>query len=530
MIRLSALIILLSLVPLRDAAAQALRVGVQAPFVLDPHYLFYGPNMAASRHVFDSLVGRDADSHWVPALAESWRQLDDTTWEFKLRRGVTFHDGSPFTAADVTASFARIPAIPNNPSSYESNLRTVSSIETPDPFTLLVHTDRPNPTLPGQFTNVFIIPAHLAKEPAVAAGTRVAVGTGPYRLESFRYGEGMTLQRYDQYWGPKPAYGNVSVRVISNDASREAALLAGDIDLMENLPPDDVAKLRANPATAVFSRPADRVVFLMPNVGADRLPLLTTKDGKPLDGNPLRDLRVRQAISAAIDRPALVQRVLSGQGVASMQIVPEGFLGWTSTLPVPKADPAAAHRLLAEAGYPQGLALSLGCTNDRYVYDARMCQVLAQMLGRAGIGVNVETMPGSLFMARTRPGRNDIPLMLYAISLSSLRDVAYILAMLHTADEANGFIGSRGGFSDPGLDRMIEAGILRSGADRAPALEEVQRQAVAQLGMIPLYNEPTIAAARAGIAYAPRMDQQMVAMNATPAPATVPTANREHAR
>ena len=498
------------------ARGQELRMGVQSPFGLDPHYLFYGPNMAAARHVFDTLVGRDADARWTPSLATSWRQLDPTTWEFTLRQGVTFHDGSPFTAADVVASFARIPAIPNNPSSYESNLRTVARVETPDPHTLIIHTDRPNPTLPGQFTNVFIIPAHLAKEPAEASGTRVAVGTGPYVLTSFRYGEGMALERNAHYWGAKPAYERVTVRVINNDAAREAALLSGDIDLMENVPPDDVARLRANPDISVFSRAADRVVFLLPNVAPDRLPLLTAADGKPLDGNPMRDLRVRQAISAAIDRPALVSRVLSGQGVPSMQIVPEGFSGWTPTLPVPKPDPAGARRLLKEAGLPDGMRLSLGCTNDRYIYDGRMCQAIAQMLTRAGMTTTVDTMPGSLFMARTRPGRNDEPLILYAISLSSLRDVAYILAMVHTADDANGFVGSRGGFSDPALDRVIEAAIVRSDPGREAALQDAQRQAVATLGMIPLYHEPTIAAARKGIAYTLRIDQQTVATGASP--------------
>jgi peptide/nickel transport system substrate-binding protein len=511
---LRALVAILLLAPC--AVAQELRMGVQAPFLLDPHYLFLGPNMAAARHIFDTFVGRDADAHWTPALAEGWRQLDPQTWEFKLRRNVRFHDGTSFTANDVVASFARVRDLPNNPSSYDSNLRTVARLEIVDPYTLLFHTDRPNPTLPGQFTNIFIIPAHLASQPAEAGGTRVAVGTGPYRLVSFRYGEGMTLDRNEDYWGVKPAYARVLVRVISNDAAREAALLAGDIDLMENVPPDDVERLRANPAISVFSRAADRVVFLLPNTGADRLPLLTNKDGKPLDRNPLRDLRVRQAMSLAIDRHALVERVLSGQGVASMQIVPEGFLGWTPALTVPKPDPAAARKLLADAGYPDGFRLTLACTNDRYIYDGRICQAIAPMLTRIGIATSVETQPGSAFMARTRFGKNDVPVILYAISLSSLRDVAYILAMVHTTDDAGGFVGSRGGFSDPGLDRIIEAAIIRSDPGREAALQHAQIEAINRLGMIPLYHEPTIDAARAGIEYTPRIDQQMVATGAKP--------------
>ena len=514
------LLLLLALLPLATAAhaQDLLRIGVQAPFVVDPEYLFLGPNMAACRQIFDSLVGRDSDARWVPSLAESWRQVDPLTWEFKLRQGVTFQDGSPFTAADVVASFARVSSISNNPGPYTPNLRTVAGTEIVDPLTLRVHTDRPNPTLPGQFTNIFIIPARLAKEPAEASSSRMAVGTGPYKLVSFRYGDGMTLERNETYWGTKPAYAHVQVKVISNDGAREAALLAGDIDLMEDVPPDDVARLKANKAVQVFARPADRVVFLQANTGADTLPLLQDKDGKPLAANPLRDLRVRQAISAAIDRNALVERVLSGQGVPTMEIVPESFLGYTPGVIVPKADPAGARKLLAAAGFPDGFKMTLMCTNDRYVNDARICQTLAQMLSRGGITTAVDAIPGSLFMASTRIGKNQAPMLLYAISLSSLRDVAYILALVaHSTDDATGFgDGNRGGFSDPALDRLIEAAITRSDAGREAALQEAERATVAQLGIIPMYDEYTIAATRTGITYLPRMDEQLVAQNASP--------------
>ncbi|WP_158743494.1 ABC transporter substrate-binding protein, partial [Acidisphaera sp. L21] len=434
---------------------QLLRIGVQAPFLVDPQLFFLGPNMAASRQIFDSLVGRDEDARWVPSLATSWKQIDPLTWEFKLRQGVTFHDGSPFTAADVVATFARVPAIPNNPSPYTPNMRTVANTEIVDPYTIRVHTDRPNPTLPGQFTNIFIIPARLAKEPGEGASSKMAVGTGPYKLVSFRYGDTMMLERNNAYWGPKPGYARVQVKVMSNDAAREAALLSGDIDLMENVPPDDVARLKANKAITVFGRPADRVVFLMPNMSAAPLPLMQDKDGKPLSANPMLDLRVRQAISAAIDRTALVQRVLSGQGVPSMEIVPEGFAGWIPGVGVPKGDPAGARKLLADAGFPNGFKMTLACTNDRYIYDARICQTLGQMLSRGGFGMSVDVLPSSVFTARTRMGKNDIPLIMSAISLSSLRDVAYILGLVaHTPDDAAGFgDGNRGGFSDPVLDK-----------------------------------------------------------------------------
>ena len=511
-------LLLASVLMAPGVGAQELRMGVQAPFLLDPHYLFLGPNMAAARHIFDSLVGRDENANWAPSLAESWRAVDERTWEFKLRRGVTFHDGSAFTAADVVATFERVPAIPNNPNSYAPNLRTIARTEVIDLYTIRLHTDRPNPTLPGQLTNIFIISARLAATPAEASSSRIAIGTGPYRLVSFRYGEGMTVERNESYWGPKPAYARLQVRVITNNAAREAALLAGDIDLMENVPPDDVQRLRADPAITVFARPADRVVYLLPNVAADTLKLLMDKDGKPLPANPLRDLRVRQAVSLSIDRAALVDRVLSGQGVPTIQLVPEGFLGWTPSLAPPKPDPAAARRLLTEAGFPEGFRLTVGCTSDRFIYDGRICQTLAQMLTRGGFIAAVEAQPGSIFLARTRVGKNDVPLTMLATSLSSLHDAAYILALVvHSTDEANGFgDGNRGGFSDPALDRIIEAAILRSNSGREAALQDAQRAAVARLGIIPLYTEYTVAAARAGILYTPRIDQQMVATGARP--------------
>lgn len=508
-----------TLPPLWPAAAQDLRMGVQSAFLVDPHVLFIGPNMAMSRNLYDSLVGRDADAHWTPTLATSWRQVDPTTWEFTLRQGVKFSDGSPFTADDVVASVKRIPSIPNNPGPYTSNLRTITGVEAVDPYTVRVTTDRANPLLPGQFTNVFILPKSVVGAgPEDFSAARATIGTGPFRLTSYRYGERAELEPNPNYWGERPAWQHVHIRVVSNDASREAALLSGDFDLIENVPPEDVERLRATAGVAVFARSADRVAFLSPNVARDTLPLLTDRAGKPLDSNPLRDLRVRQAISLAIDRRALVDRALSGQGMASMQLVPEGFTGWDPSLPVPAADPAGAKRKLAEAGFPEGFGLTLACPNDRWVDDSRVCQGVAQMLTRGGFAAKVDTMPGSVFFPRSRYGKNEWPLILYELSLSSLRDGQYILQVAgQSVDEKRGIgDGNRGGFSDPALDAVIEAAVVRSDAGRDAAIRHALAETVARLGIIPMYVEPTIAATRGGVVYRPRMDQQMVAAEASP--------------
>jgi peptide/nickel transport system substrate-binding protein len=513
-------ILLLALLLPFGAAAQELRMGVQSAFVVDPHILFIGPNMAMARNLFDSFVGRDADGHWTPALALSWQQIDPLTWQFALRHDVRFSDGSPFTADDVVASVRRIPSIPNNPGPYTSNLRTITDVSAVDPYTVRVTTDRPNPLLPGQFTNIFVLSkAKVGATPEDFSAGQASVGTGPFRLVSFRYGDTAILEPNPYYWGTAPAWKRVTIRVIGNDTSREAALLSGDLDLIENVPPEDVSQLRATKGISVFARPADRVAFLLPNVAHDTLPLLTDRQGAVLDKNPLRDIRVRQAISLGLDRAALVSRALSGQGAATMQLVPQGFGGWDASIAVPSPDPSAAKRLLAEAGYPEGFGMTLACPNDRWVDDARVCQGVAQMLSRAGFAMKLDTMPGSVFFPRSRYGKNEWPMILYELSLSSLRDGQYILQVAgQTVNEARGIgDGNRGGFSDPALDALIEAAVVRNDPGREEAIRTALAAAVKDLGIIPMYVEPTIAATRDGIVYRPRIDQQMVAAQASPA-------------
>ncbi len=501
------------------ASAQTLRMAVQSAFVIDPQVLFLGPNMAAARNIYDSFVGKDVDARWVPGLALAWKQVAPTTWVFTLRPNVRFSDGSPFTADDVLATLKRVPSLASNPGPYTSNLRTISHVEADGPLSLRVITDQPNPLLPGQFTNIFVLPKHIVDaNPSQIATPQEAIGTGPYRVTSFQYGTGMELAPNPDYWGRKPAWSHVQVRVIGNDGAREAALLANDDDLIENVPPEDVARLRAREGISVFSRPSDRVLFLLPNVGPATLPLITDRAGHPLAVNPLRDPRVRQAMSLAIDRSALVEHVLAGQGAPTMQLVPDRFGGWDPAIGVPAAEVAAAKKQLTAAGYRNGFGLTIGCSNDRYVDDGQICQAIGQMLAHIGLTVHVDAAPGSVFFASSRAGHNEYPLILFGLSLSSLRDGAYILQVVaHGRNETRSLgDGNRGGFDDPALDAMIDAATARNDAGREPAIRAALARTVADAGIIPLYDEPTIAATRGGIVYHPRIDQQMVAAEAMP--------------
>ncbi|MBP0443330.1 ABC transporter substrate-binding protein [Roseomonas sp. SSH11] len=508
-------------------APASLTVAVESPFGIDPHFLFVGPNMAAARHIYDSVINRDSESRFVPGLVESWEAPDDTTWLLKLRQGVTFHDGSPFTAEDIAFSIARVRAVPNNPGPYTSNLRTIAAVEVVDPFTVRIRTDRPNPTLMGQLTNIFVVSHIAARGDGTPAGAstadfnngKAAIGTGPFRLVQMRGSEGMSLERNSTYWGPAPAYGKVELRVIGNDAARLAALLSGDVDLIESMPPGDVARLEREPRVSVFRRNSDRIMYLIPHVGAERLAMLTDADGKPLDHNPLRDLRVRRALSMALDRTALATRALDGQAVPTGQMVPQQFGAYDPGLAVPAADPEGARRLLAEAGYPRGFGLTVACSNNRFVNDARVCQAVGQMFTRAGFQAKVETMPGTVFFPRTVEGKNEYPVILFGLSLSSSRDAAYILSTaVHTRNvrEAYGQ-GNRGSFSEPEMDQAIQAAITRRGEGREEGLRQVMRTAIDRAPIIPMYNQVTLVAAKRGVVYEPRMDEQLLAQQARPA-------------
>lgn len=506
----------------QTAQAQTLNMAVEAPFGLDPHFLFAGPNMAAARHIYDSLINRDTESRFVPGIVETWEMVEPQIWELRLRRGVTFHDGSPFTAEDVAFSIARVPSLQNNPGPYTSNLRTIDRVEVVDPYTVRLHTDRVNPVLPGQLTNIFVVSKAVAENASTADfnSGRAAIGTGPFRLQEARGREGMTVLRNDAFWGEKAAYERVDIRVIGNDASRLAALLSGDADIIESVPPADVERLQRDQRLSVFRRNSDRIMYLLPNIRLDQFPLLTDANGQVLPRNPLRDVRVRQALSIALDRQALVARGLDGQGVPTVQMVPEQFGGYDPSITVPAADPARSRALLAEAGYPNGFTITLGCSNNRYVNDARVCQAAGQMLTRGGFQVKVETQPWNVFSPRTLATRNDLPLMLYGLSLSSSRDASYILSTaVHTRIPAQAFgQGNRGGFSDARLDGLIDQVIGRTGAGRDAELQSVARESLEQVPFIPIYNQVVVVAAKRGIEYTPRMDEQMVAYFARPAP------------
>ena len=501
------------------ASAAELTIGSRATPTIDPHFLFLTSNVAYNSHIYGLLVARDENARRVPDLATSWEAIDDTTWEFKLREGVKFHDGSEFTAEDVVFSIERIPNVPNNPNPYTGTIRTIAGMEIVDSHTIRFKTDGVNPYLPDDFTEVIIV----SKKAAEGATTedfnsgKAAIGTGPYKFSEHVHGERLVLERHDDYWGGTPTWDRVTFQIISDDAARVAALLGGDVDMIDFVPPTDIGHLEKNADINVFKRPSDRIIYFFPNVRHDTSPYLTDRDGNPLDRNPLRDRRVRKAISMGINRDAIAAKVMEGLAAPAGQTVPEGWFGYNPELGVEPYDPDGAKKLLAEAGYPDGFGLTIHGPNDRYVNDSKICQAVGQMLARIGLDIKVDTMPKSVFFSKVK-----VPNVEFSFGLLGWGNSPYPasghIGLLHSYDKDKGAGAyNRAGYANPAYDAAIQEAVSTvDDAERERREQAALKIAMDDVALVPMHVQFTIAAARKGLDFVPRADESTFAMNATP--------------
>jgi peptide/nickel transport system substrate-binding protein len=501
-------------------AAQSLTMAVGAPVTsLDPHYHQLGPNNAAADMIFDRLVHTDAQARLIPGLATEWRAVEPTVWEFKLRPNVRFHNGQPFTAEDVAFTFQRVPNVPNSPSSFAIYTRPIRAVEVVDPLTLRFRTDTPYPLVPMDLSNVRI----LDRETHQGAATeefnsgRAAIGSGPFRVVSHRNGDRIEFERNDQYWGERPSFARVTYRMITNDATRTAALLAGDVEFIDQVPTSDLAKLRADQRITLSEAVGLRIIFIgLDHLRTEASPFVTDAAGQPLPRNPLRDLRVRQALSMAIDRQAIVDRVMEGAATPAGQYLPEGVFSHVPGLGPPRTDPEGARRLLAEAGFPQGFRIQLNGPNDRYINDARIIQAVGQMWTRIGVRTAVEAQPWTTFIGRA--GRQEFSAFL--VGWGSNPEGSHPLRNLAaTWDRERGWGASnRGRYSNPELDRMLEQALAEfDDAKREVLLQAAQRLAMEDISIIPLHIQTNIWAMRRGLQHTGQVSELTRAQDVRPA-------------
>ncbi len=480
---------------------------------IDPHFHNLTPNNNVANHVFETLVAKDARGRLAPAPAESWRAVDDVTWEFKLRKGVKFHDGSDFTAGDVAFSIDRVPTVPNSPSPFTTYSKQITEKIVVDPLTIRLKTAAPYPLMPTDLSTIMIVSSRAAKGAATEDfnSGKAAVGTGPFRFVRWQKGDRIELARFDGYWGPKAPWDKAVLRVITSDPTRVASLLAGEVRAIENVPTADLAKVAKHADLSVYRIVSHRVMYVHMDSARDKSPFVTDKAGRALERNPLKDARVRRAMSKAINRQALVERVMEGAARATGQLLPEGMFGYSPALKAERYDAEGAKKLLAEAGYPDGFGRTIHAPNNRYVNDEQVAQAIAQMLTRVGIVTRVDAMPSSVFFSRAN--KLEFSMFLAGWGSDTAEASSPLKALLATFSKEKGMgQANRGRYSNRKMDALLDQALATvDDARREKLLQQATEIAMSDVGIITLYHQENVWAARKGIAYTPRADERTFA-------------------
>ncbi len=490
----------LLMVALVAGAAQAvtLRVANQGDAqAMDPHALNEALQLSLLGNIYEPLVGRDQKLALTPALATRWSATSPTVWRFELRRGVRFHDGTPLTAADVVFSFQRAAGEGSDMRSYTASIKAVRAAEGKSGDTAIeIETSAPFPILPDVISNVYIMSrawceANQATRPVDRrkgienAATFKANGTGPFQLKERQPDTRTVLTRFAGYWAPLST--NVTEVVftpIRNDATRVAALLSGEIDLMEPVPLQDIERVKASAELKVMQGPELRTIFLGMDQQRDEL-LYANVKGK----NPFKDRRVRQAFYQAIDIEAIRTRVMRGAATTAALMLGPGVNGYPADLDLRLPyDPAAAKRLLTEAGYPSGFEVGMNCPNDRYVNDAKICQAVAANLARIGVRIQLQAEAKVTYFPKILRRQTSLYLLGWTPGTYDAHDV--LSALLATPNEQGQGQFNLGSYSNDRVDALTAA--VQSETD--PARRHLLiREALAlhakDIGHIPLHQQ-----------------------------------------
>ena len=502
------------------AAQDTLVVGLKAePSSIDPHYHNLGPNNSMATHIFSRLIEQDAKQRLTPGLATSWKAINDTTWEFKLRKGVKFTDGSAFDADDVLFTAERAPNVPASPSSFGIYLKG-KTFKKIDSHTVQISTARPHPLMAVEMSNIHIISNEVGAKVSTSDfnSGKAAHGTGPFKFVEWVPNDRLVLERNEDYFGEKPEWKKVIFKPIKSGPSRVAALLAGDVDFIDNVPPIDIARLKKEAGVQLSQGVSNRVIYLHMDQFRENSPFVKAKGGGKIK-NPLLDARVRKALSMAINRDAIVDRVMEGVAIKAGQLLPEGFFAVSSKLKPEAYDPAGAKKLLAEAGYGDGFEMTIHGPNDRYINDAKIAEAVAQMTSRIGIKTAVETMPKAVYFKRaSRGGPNKSPefsFILVGWGSGTGEPSSPLKSLLHTYDKSKGFGSSnRGRHSDAEIDRLIEDALATVDDDKRSALlQKATELGIGRnQGIIPLHYQVNTWAGKKGLVYEARTDERTMAM------------------
>ncbi|MDJ0822103.1 MAG: ABC transporter substrate-binding protein [Paracoccaceae bacterium] len=430
---------------------------------LDPHAQNEGPTHTIRHQIYEPLIIRDVTGAFEPALATDWAPSadDPNVWVFNLRQGVKFHDGADMTAEDVVFSFERAKQ-PN--SDMKELIGSITEVRAVDDFTIEMVTDGPNPILPSNLTNLFIMDKGWTEANntvnvqdfeggEITFATTNTNGTGPYVLQSREPDVRTTMTRNEDYWGRDQFPMEVSEIVytpIQNAATRVAALLSGEVDFLQDMPVQDLDRVNSADGLTVKQAPQNRVIFFGMNQGAVDL------EADNVDGaNPLADVRVRKAMSMAINRDAIRQVVMRGQSQPAGMIAPPFVNGWTAAMDAESmTDLDTARDLMADAGYGDGFSIRLDCPNDRYINDEAICQAAVGMLGQIGVTVNLDAIPKAQHFPKITDGKTDFYMLGWGVPTY---DSEYIFNFLVHGRESDIGTWNGTGFDNDEIDAKIKS-------------------------------------------------------------------------
>ena len=477
------------------ANAQTIRIANQGDALsLDPHSLNESLQLSTTANVYESLVGRNKDLSVAPLLATSWKQTSPTVWRFELRKNVQFHDGTPFTADDVVFSFARAAG---EGSDLKSNTTDIKEVRKVGDFAIEVETKGPFPILPDVITQLMILSKKWCEENKATTpvdrrkgientASFKANGTGPYRVRERQPNVRTVFVRNATYWGK--IEGNAQEVIftpIANPSTRVAALVSGEIDVMEPVPVQDIARINGSPNARVIAGPELRTIFLGMDQKRDELQYSNVK-GK----NPFKDKRVRQAFYQAIDVVGIQRTVMRGASRPTALMVGPGINGWTEAqdkrLPL---DIEGAKKLLADAGYPNGFEVTMNCPNDRYVNDGQICQAVAANLAKIGVKINLAAETKGTYFPKVL--RRDTSFYMLGWTPTTYDSHNALTALMACPDDKTGSGQfNLGAYCNPKVDELTKK--IQSETDK-PKRDAMIKEAfdlhTADIGHLPLHQQ-----------------------------------------
>lgn len=513
-----AVALLAAFLPL-PAAAKILRYANQGELKsLDPYTLNETTTLAHLGNVYEGLTRRGKNLEMLPGLAERWEVMEPTRLRFYLRKGVTFHNGEPFTADDVLFSADRSRM---NGSNLKTRIPREARFVRIDDHTVDVVLPSPNPVVHYQWDTWYIMSkrwaeANDAGQPSPASGTKPghaalnANGTGPFRIISHEPGVRTVFRPHAGWWGkPEHNLTEVVFTPIADDTARVAALLSGTVDLIEPVPVQDINRVNMNPATHVLSGPELRTVFLGFDHARDVL-LFSDVTGR----NPFRDKRVRQAFYQAIDIEAIRTRVMRNQSIPAATLISPQIFAPAAEIKRTPFDPENARRLLAEAGYSNGFTVVLDCPDNRYINDAEICRAVATMLGRIGVRVQPGIQPKEQYFAQVlRIGGYRTSFYMHGWTPGTLdaHSVLHFLLGCRNNAASNRGEANLGGYCNPQIDALTAQVLLEpDAAARNGLIRKALEMAAADFAYIPLHQQALSWGAARKVKVTTRADNQML--------------------